>query len=114
MCSSAPYELNRSNEELGFMAPPLARKFRAGDRVYVRAQQVWMILVSLVMSKEARASQLPTYGDIAEKMGLDRRAGIGLGRELGIIGQWCIANKFPAINCVVVSQETGTPGPGVV
>ena len=55
-----------------------------------------------------------TYGDLAIKMGHNPRAGIGLGRELGIVGKYCIDNNLPGLNCMVVGQETGTPGFGVL
>ncbi len=94
------------------MTPPLIRRFMVGDRVYVRAQQAWLILVAHVMStrKLRREERLLTYGELAERMGEDRRAGVGLGRELGIIGRYCIDNGLPALNCIVVNQATGTPG----
>ena len=47
-------------------------------------------------------------------MGLSTKAAIGLGRELGIIGEYCLQNGLPALNCIVVSQQTGAPGHGVV
>lgn len=97
------------------MKAPLLRKFARGDRVYIKAQQVWVILVAHVMTtKGPWRNRLMTYGDLAEIMGLDRRAGIGLGRELGIVGHYCIKNHLPGLNCVVIGEETNAPGPGVV
>ena len=97
------------------MSPPSIRKFALGDRVYVRAQQVWLILVAHVMSTSGHwRRRLLTYGELAVRMGHDPRAGIGLGRELGVIGRYCIDNDLPALNCIVVGQETGAPGPGVL
>jgi hypothetical protein len=89
--------------------PPL-KTFEPGNRVYVRAQQVWLILVAHVMS----GRQALTYGDLADKMGIDRRAAIGLHRELGIVAMFCIQNDLPAITCLVVGQDTRAPGPGVL
>ena len=65
------------------VAPPL-RYFKTGDSVHVRAQQVWLILVSTVMSsaRNPRRPTVITYGDLAEAMGMDRRAGITLNRQL--------------------------------
>ncbi|HVQ68149.1 MAG TPA: hypothetical protein VMT08_11675 [Bradyrhizobium sp.] len=91
------------------MAPTIKR-FRPGDRTYVRAQRVWITLACRI----ERQLGILTYGDLAAAMDLDRRAGIGLHRELGIVGTYCIQNDLPAIGCIVVSQETGTPGPGVI
>jgi hypothetical protein len=97
------------------MSPPPIRKFALGDPVHVRAQQVWLILVAHVMSTAGQwRTRLLTYGDLAVRMGHDRRAGIGLGRELGIVGKYCIDNGLPGLNCIVIGQDTGTPGPGVL
>ena len=96
------------------MSIPKIKKFVKGDRVYVRAQQVWVVLVAFVMSKPERSQRTMNYGDLATKMGMDSRAGIGLGRELGIVGYFCVQNGLPAINNIVVNRETGVPGVGVV
>ena len=91
------------------MAPSIKR-FQPGDRTYVRAQRVWITLACHI----DHGGQVLTYGDLAAAMGMDRRAGIGLHRELGIIGTYCIQNDLPAIGCIVVAQETGVPGAGVI
>lgn len=97
------------------MTPPAIRRYSHGDRVYVRAQQVWMILAAHVMNTSGKFSdRLLTYGDLAKKMGISPKAAIGLGRELGIIGEYCLQNGLPALSCIVVSQQTGAPGHGVV
>lgn len=99
------------------MASPQIRRYSHGDRAYVRAQQVWLILVAHVMSMPRSrkfADKLLTYGELAKRMGISKQAAIGLGRELGIVGEFCLRNGLPALNCVVVSQQTGTPGHGVV
>ncbi len=97
------------------MTPPAIRCYSHGDRVYVRAQQVWLILVGHVMNSSAPfKDRLLTYGDLAKKMGISTKAAIGLGRELGIIGEYCLQNGLPALNCIVVGQLSGTPGDGVV
>jgi hypothetical protein len=96
------------------MAPTI-RRYSHGDRVYVRAQQVWLILVAHVMSNRGRfTDRLLTNGELAKRMGINKRAAIDLGRELGIIGKFCLQNDLPALNCVVVSPQTGTPGQGAV
>ena len=74
-----------------------------------------MILVAHVMNTSGKFSdRLLTYGDLAKKMGISPKAAIGLGRELGIVGVYCLQNGLPALNCIVVSQQTGAPGHGVV
>jgi hypothetical protein len=98
------------------MPPPAIKKFGPGDRIYVRAQQAWLILVAYVMfgGRGPWRTRLLTYGELAELMGLDPRAAIGLGRELGLVGAYCLENGLPALNCIVVGRETNAPGLGVV
>ena len=56
-----------------------------------------------------------TYGELAAKMGYeDSRAGYTLSRQLGIVGTYCKLNDLPPLNTIVVNQETGVPGEGVV
>ncbi len=56
-----------------------------------------------------------TYGELAERMGhADRRAGHMLGRQLGIVGHYCLMNDLPALNAIVVNQDTQEPGGDVV
>ena len=96
------------------MKIPTIKHFCAGDRLYVQAQQIWIVLISFVMS-ENREKETITYGDLALKMGKkDKLAGHTLGRQLGIVGQLCVLNGLPALNVVVVNQKTDKPGGGVV
>lgn len=99
------------------MAPPPDVKFyEPGDRLYVQAQRIWLILVGFVM-QHAKTSLPPTitYGDLAKLMGAaDGRAGHTLGRQLGIVGKFCLDNSLPALNAVVVNQQTRQPGAEVV
>lgn len=92
------------------------RSYLRGDRVYVTAQQFWLILTGFVMwtpAKERRS--LITYGDLALKAGYgDPRAGHMFGRQLGIVGNFCLQNDFPALNSIVVTQHSGRPGVEVV
>jgi hypothetical protein len=67
------------------------------------------------MSRRRRSDpKTLTYGELADKMGLPVQSAVGLGRELGIVGIYCTQNGLPAINSIVVNQETGVPGSGVV
>lgn len=99
------------------MAPPV-KFFESGDRLYVQAQRIWLILVSFVMQHPDRHKSLPptiSYGDLAKLMGAaDGRAGHTLGRQLGIVGAFCLANGLPALNAIVVNQQTRHPGAEVV
>ena len=96
--------------------PPI-RRYKAGDRLYVQAQQMWLILVAFVCSPMRRPNdpKTITYGDLAELMGYtDRRAGHMLSRQLGIIGEFCRLNNLPTLNSIVVIQATGVPGEDVL
>lgn len=92
------------------------RRYAFGDRVFVTAQQMWSILAGFVMwSPDAAKRGLITYGDLAEKAGYaDRRAGRLIGRQLGVIGEFCLQNDLPALNSIVVRADSGVPGTGVV
>ena len=101
------------------MAPaPPVKFFQPGDRLYVQAQRIWLILVSFVMEHADRGTPRPptvTYGEVAVRMGAaDVRAGHTLGRQLGIVGAFCLANDLPALNSVVVNAQTQQPGAEVV
>ncbi len=94
-----------------------------GDRRDIQAQQIWVIVSSYVRHEvggclKADGSTLDngiiTYGRLAELMGMSRQAGRTLGIPLGIVGQFCLENDLPALNAVVVNQETGLPGDHVV
>jgi hypothetical protein len=97
--------------------PPL-RRFGKDDRVYVQAQQIWLVLSCLVMSTVQRQPDriaTITYGRLARRMDYPtRQAGRALGRQLGIIGQYCVLNKVAPLNVIVVSEATGVPGDEVV
>ena len=97
---------------------PSVKFFESGDRLYVQAQRIWLILVSLVMQHPDRNKSIPptiSYGDLAKLMGAaDGRAGHTLGRQLGIVGAFCLANDLPALNAIVVNQQTRQPGAEVV
>jgi hypothetical protein len=94
---------------------PNIKRFARGDRVYVQAQRVWLILVAFVMSRSGTdARRTLTYGELAKKMGYDPKAGITLRRPLGIVGELCKRNNLPTLNSIVVNDVTGVPGDHVV
>ena len=83
----------------------------------MQAQQIWIILISYVMNsnKDPRNPVTLPYGELAELMGFpDRRAGHTLGRQLGIVGEYCKLNDLPALNAIVINSLTGQPGDHVV
>ena len=101
------------------MAPaPVAKFYDHGDRLYVQAQRIWMILTGFVMQHPQRSGSMPpviSYGDLAVTMGAaDGRAGHTLGRQLGIVGDFCLRNGLPALNAIVVNQQTRQPGAEVI
>lgn len=94
------------------------KTYGKGDRLEVQAQQIWLILTARAMlcpptGCDLRKSLL-YYGDLAEAMGKDRKARMVLGRQLGIVGVYCIDHDLPPLNVIVVNQETGQPGSEVV
>ena len=96
----------------------MLKTYGKGDRVYVQAQQIWLILTARAMlcppmGPDLRKSLL-YYGDLADAMGKDRKAGITLARQLGIVGVYCIDHELPPLNVIVVNQQTGQPGVDVV
>ena len=96
---------------------PAIRRYGEGDRIYVQAQRIWLILVAFVSGPTRRRNddKTITYGELAELMGYaDRRAGHMLGRQLGIIGEFCRLNDLPALNSIVINRSTGVPGEEVL
>jgi len=61
---------------------PEIKSFGAGDRVYVQAQQVWLVLVAYIMSSGRNPEKPCTipYGKLAQKLGKDPRAGRNRGK----------------------------------
>jgi hypothetical protein len=102
------------------MANPIVlKRFEHGDRLYVQAQQIWLILVAFIESSKISGlkGEMPTlyYSELALRMGREEQgAGRFLGRQLGILGHLCIRNELPPINTIVVSKITGMPGDEVV
>lgn len=97
----------------------MVRSYGRGDRLYVQAQQIWLILSAhAVLRRKEKLDGLPkgllSYGDLAELMGKDRRAGHTLGRQLGIVGYYCLSRKLPPLNVIVVTEREEKPGWRVV
>lgn len=95
------------------------REYGPGDRVYVQAQRIWLILTGFVSGDPTRPSygkiRTMTYGELALRMGYSTsQAGRTLGRQLGIVGRCCLDNNLPALNSIVVNTTTGLPGDHVV
>lgn len=96
---------------------PAIRRYAAGDRLHVQAQRIWMILIAFISgpTRHDHDPETITYGELALLMGYPTpQAGHMLGRQLGIIGQYCRLNNLPTLNSIVVTQDTGAPGHEVV
>ena len=93
------------------------KTYGTGDRLYVQAQQIWLILTAISTLK-TNYSDLGggkvTYGDLANLMGKSSLAGRTLSRQLGIVGYYCLENNLPALNAIVINKDTGAPGHDVV
>jgi hypothetical protein len=96
------------------------KHFVKGDRIHVQAQQIWLILVSHIESSKLsnprpRWVQPITYSEVASRMKREEpNAGLFLSRQLGILGNLCLENGLPPINCIVVNKSTRVPGSEVV
>ncbi len=99
--------------------------YQKGDRIPVRAQQMWLILTAHAVLKpdgEYEAGQgwsgwgpgIITYGGLAIQMGMDPKAGFTFGRHLGVLGFYCQEEGLPPLNAIAVNDTTGVPGYGVV
>lgn len=61
-----------------------------------------------------RPRETITYGEVADLMGYDSRAGHTLGRHLGVLGWYCLENELPMLNAIVVGKASGEPGDEVL
>ncbi len=107
------------------IAVPEAKQFGVGDQRHVQAQRVWMILTAHVMKewkwegkprppRGRKDDLLITYGELAERMRMDPRAGRTLTIPLGIVGEYCRVNDLPTLNSIVIREDTGAPGDHVL
>jgi len=83
-------------------------KFYSQDPTHAtRASQIWQILVC-----KASNRQTLTYGQLADLLGFE---GAGtLAHFLGHIMYYCIQNDIPPLTVLVVNQDTGLPGEGLI
>ena len=85
----------------------MVRYFDDAPSQSTRAAQVWQILVSKAMNR-----QTLTYGQLASMLGFER-AGT-LAHILGHIMHYCIQGGLSPLTVLVVNQETGLPGEGLI
>ena len=99
------------------------KPFERGDPRHVQAHRIYLILVAHVMAIAQRSKRpqgpkrrdvLITYSELTERMGMKPNARMTLGVPLGIIAEYCRMNDLPTLNSIVVLQETGAPGEGVL
>lgn len=91
---------------------PAVRRYEKGDRVYVTAQRIWVILVALVGAKKlpnwkpgpGKGAPTITYGELVQLIDRSHLAGRTIRNELGIIGHFCRLNGLPCLNTLVVNQ----------
>lgn len=69
-----------------------------------RAAQIWSVLVYAASHR-----QIVTYGVLAKVIGVPTAA---LGQLLKPVAELCGARGLPSLTAIVVSEETGVPGPG--
>lgn len=74
---------------------------------YQRSLQIWTLLVCA-----ARERRSYTYGNIANILGMGG-AGV-MAQFLGPIMHYCEQDGYPPLTVLVVNQETGLPGDGLV
>ena len=86
----------------------MARLFHE-QPVNVRAQQVWIILVGA-----ARNRQTITYQNLAIRMGFNNKSRHILRQFLDPVSQYCQREGLPPLTSLVVSQESGQPGDGLL
>jgi hypothetical protein len=72
-----------------------------------RALQIWQILIC-----KASNRQTITYGGLAKTLGF-RGAGT-LADMLGHVSFYCLQHDLPALTVLVVNQDTGLPGEGLM
>ncbi len=85
----------------------MAKRFDQIRTDEARAQQIYLILIGMASQR-----RIATYGIIAEMIGFGG-AGV-LSNILGHIMFWCQDNELPSLTALVVNQETGLPGEGLV
>lgn len=72
-----------------------------------RAKRAWPYLA---MRANKRGEPF-TYKELCEKLGLHHRAA---GHFLGVIQEYCNANKLPPLQALVVNKSTRLPGSGYI
>lgn len=85
----------------------MATRFDAIRTDEFRGLQIWLILIG-----KAANRQTMTYGQLAEVLGF-KGAGT-MAHMLGHVMFYCQLNNLPPLTVLVVNQETGLPGEGLI
>jgi len=84
-------------------------RFENDSHIHTRALQIYLVLVSLAWNR-----QTITYGAISREQ-MDRYGDGGIiNRPLGCIMGWCYENGLEPLTVLVVNEETGVPGGGLI
>ena len=72
-----------------------------------RSRQIFSILIGYACRRQSI-----TYGELGDLLGY---GGVGhsMIASLASINHWCVANNLPALNSIVVLQDSGLPGEGI-
>lgn len=85
----------------------MVKYFKDNPSWETRALQIWQILIC-----KAANRQTITYGALARMLGF---GGAGtLAHFLGHIMHHCLQNGLPPLTVLVVNQDTGLPGEGLI
>ena len=82
-----------------------AQSYEVGDRIHVRAQQIWLILVHCALGKRTI-----TYGDLAVMMGYSKKSARITIKPVAIVAMFCKTYGLPLLNTLVISASLGEPG----
>ena len=90
--------VNRFNDE---GAPP-----------YARSLQVWQLLIGAAANR-----QTVTYGQLAKSMGYEYQFPLPVFAPLDVVADYCLQYReqgLPMLPVLVVNQDTGLPGEGIL
>lgn len=78
-----------------------------GARRHEQAHFVWIALAGWVQHHNG---DTVTYGELAELLSYESKAGRTLSEALGMVSLYCLYNDLPPLSCIVVAKTSNTPG----
>ena len=84
-------------------------QFANDSHVHTRALQIYMVLVGLAWNR-----QTITYGELSQRQMEGFGGGGILSKPLGCIMGWCYENGLEPLTVLVVNDQTGVPGFGLM